>query len=133
MISSNEQWRGIASRVTTLGAVVCLAACSGIQPATKERVAQTEAAVQQAQGTLGNSESGAIELQRAREYLAAAKKELDGGKEGPALRLANESQLQAELAVAKSQSAAARKAADDMMAGIETLRKETLREPATQR
>ena len=107
-----------------------LAACGGISPATKERMARSETAVQQAQTTLGNSESGALELQRAREHLDAARKALDDNQEGQALRHANEAQLQAELAVAKSQSATARKAAADMQASIETLRNEAVREPA---
>jgi hypothetical protein len=109
-------------------ALAVLAGCGGISQATKERMAQTETAVQQAQTTLGNSESGALELQRAREHLAEAHKAVDGGKEGEALRAANEAQLQAALAIAKSQSAKARKAAADMQASIEALRNEAVRD-----
>jgi hypothetical protein len=94
-------------------------------------VAQIETSVQQAQTTIGTSESGAVELQRAREHLAAAQRAVQSEKEGEALRHANEAQLSAELAIAKSQSAAARKAAEDTMASVETLRKEAARdEPA---
>jgi len=57
----------------------------------------------------------------------AARRAMDAGKEGEALRNATEAQLSAELAVAKSQSAAARKAAEDTLASVETLRKEAAR------
>jgi hypothetical protein len=104
-----------------------LAACAGVTPGTKERIAQTETAIKQAQGTIGTSESGAVELQRARERLEAAQRAVDKRKEGLALREANEAQLQAELAVAKAQSAKARKAAEDLVASIEALRNEAVR------
>lgn len=77
---------------------------------------------------MGTSESGAIELQRAREHMANAKRALEDEKEGVALRHATEAQLSAELAIAKSQSASARKAAEDMLASIETLRREAIRD-----
>jgi hypothetical protein len=114
-------------------ALTLLSACTGVSRTTKEQVAQTQAAVQQAQGTIGTSESGALELQRAREQLAAAQRAVEGGKEGQALRHANEAQLSAELAIAKSQSAAARKAAEDTIASLETLRKEAARDQPASR
>jgi predicted nucleic acid-binding Zn-ribbon protein len=129
MNSCNVSLKAMVS-ATVLGV---LAGCGGISPATKERMAQTETAVKQAQSTLGNSESGALELQRARDHVAVARKALDAGKEGEALRAANEAQLQAELAVAKSQSATARKAAADMQASIEALRNEAVRDPPVTR
>ena len=113
------------------GLLGSLAACGGISASTKERLAQTQTAVQQAQNTIGTSENGAVELQRAREYLETGRRAADNGKEGQALRYATEAQLQAELAVAKAQSATARKAAADMLASIEALRNEAVREPLT--
>lgn len=130
MSSSHERVNVVVAGLLSAGVFCLLAACGGISPATKERLAQTQTAVQQAQSTLGTSESGAVELQRSREHLAAAQRAADKGSEGDALRYATEAQLQAELAVAKSQSAAARKAAADTLASIEALRKETVREPA---
>jgi len=129
MSSSNER---VSVVIAGLCAGVCgvLTACGGISASTRESMAKTDTAVQQAQKTLGNSESGALELQRAREHMEAARRAADKGQEGQALRHANEAQLQAELAVAKSQSAAARKAAADALASIESLRNEAVREPA---
>jgi hypothetical protein len=129
MSSSNERVNVVVAGLLSAGAFSMLAACGGISAATKERLAQTQTSVQQAQSTLGTSESGAVELQRAREHLEAAQRAADKGSEGEALRHATEAQLQAELAVAKSQSATARKAAADTLASIEALRKESVREP----
>ena len=104
-----------------------LAGCGGISDLTKERVARSETSVQQAQQTIGNSEQGAVELQRAKENLDFARRELKDGHEQPAERYAQMAQLDAELAVSKSQSASARKAADELLASIKTLRQEAER------
>lgn len=109
-----------------LGAAL-LAGCGGISEMTKDRVARSETAVRQAQQTIGNSESGAIELQRARDHLAQAQAALNDKKEEPALRHARQAELNAELAVAKSQSASARQAAQELQASIRTLRQEAER------
>jgi len=107
-----------------------LAGCGGISDLTKERVARSETSVQQAQQTIGNSEQGALELQRAKENLDAARQAMKDGDEERANRRAQLAQLDAELAVSKSQSAAARKAADELLASIKTLRQEAERPTA---
>jgi len=112
-------------------AVAVLAGCGGVSEVTKERVARTETSVQQAQQTVGNSEAGAVELQQAKEKLEAARKELARDNSVAAERFASQAQLTAELAVAKSQSAQARRAADELMASIETLRQEAARSSTT--
>jgi hypothetical protein len=104
-----------------------LAGCGGISDLTRERVARTETSVQQAQQTVGNSEQGALELQHAKENLDAARKAMKDGNEQQTERYAQMAQLDAELAVSKSQSAAARKAADELLASIKTLRQEAER------
>ena len=104
-----------------------LAGCGGVSEVTKERVARSETSVQQAQQTIGNSEQGAVELQRSKENLEAARRELKDGHAQPAERYAQLAQLDAELAVSKSQSASARKAADELLASIKTLRQEAER------
>jgi hypothetical protein len=117
-----------AAVTMSAAALTLLVGCGGTSPTTKERLAQIETSVGQAQTTLGTSEAGSVELQKAREHLAAAKKAADAGKEGQALRHAAEAQVSAELAIAKSQSATARKNAEDTLASIETLRKEAARD-----
>jgi hypothetical protein len=109
------------------------AGCGGVSEVTKERVARSETVVQQAQSAVGNSEAGALELQRAKEQLDAARAELKRDNSKNAERYAAQAQLTAELAVAKSQSAQARKAADELLASIETLRQEASRGTTTTR
>lgn len=108
-----------------------LSACGGVSALTKERVSQGDTSVQQAQQTLGNSEHGAMELQQAKEKIAAAKSALARGQQQQAERSAAQAHLYAELAVAKSQSATARKAADEVLASVETLRQEAERTSPT--
>lgn len=101
-----------------------LAGCGGVSDLTRERVARSEASVQQAQQTLGNSEQGAVELQRAKESLEQARAALKANNEQQATRYAQLAELDAQLAVSKSQSASARKAADELLASIKQLRQE---------
>jgi len=108
-------------------AVGMLAGCSSVSDVTKERVARSESSVQQAQQTVGNSESGALELQRAKDNLATAQAALAKKEAQKAERYGQLAQLDAELAIAKSQSASARKAADEVLASIQTLRQEAAR------
>jgi Domain of unknown function (DUF4398) len=116
-----------------IGMLAVLGACTGVSAVTKERVAQGETSVQQAQQTLGNSEQGAMELQQAREKIAAAKTALAKGHHEEAERSAAQAHLYAELAVAKSQSATARKSADEVLASLEMLRQESERTSPTTR
>lgn len=110
-----------------IGMFAVLSACTGVSAVTKERVAQGETSVQQAQQTLGQSEQGAMELQQARDKIAAAKAALAKGHHEEAEHSAAQAHLYAELAVAKSQSASARKSADEVLASLEMLRRETER------
>jgi len=109
------------------GVVGMLVGCGGVSEVTKERVARSETAVNQAQQTLGNSEAGAVELQNAKERLADAQRAVKDNNDTAAQRFAQQAQLTSELAVSKAQSAAARKAADELTASIETLRQEATR------
>jgi chromosome segregation ATPase len=104
-----------------------LVGCGGVSDLTRERVARSETSVQAAQQTLGSSEAGAVELQRAKNSLDQAKQALKDKNEKKAERLAQQAQLDAELAVAKSQTASARKAADELLASIQQLRQEANR------
>ena len=115
--------------LSALGALALgvVAGCSSVPEVTKERVARSETNVQQAEQTVGRSEAGAVELQRAKDNLERAQAELRNEKRAPAERYAQLAELDAELAVAKSQSAAARRAADELLASIKTLREEVAR------
>jgi hypothetical protein len=110
-----------------------LGACSSVSPLTNERVAQSETSLQQAQQTVGKSEHGAVELQQAREKVDVAKSALAKGQQQEAERAAVQAHLYAELAVAKSQSADARKGANEVLESLNSLRQETERTTPTQR
>jgi len=118
--------RFIVSVVGAAALGIC-AGCGGVSEVTKERVARSETSVQQAQQTVGTSEAGAVELQRAKEQMEAARRELSRENSKQAERFASQAQLTAELAIAKAQSAQARRAADELLASIETLRQEAAR------
>lgn len=122
--------RGVRPLVLA-GIAALIAGCGGVSEMTKDRVARSDTAVRQAQQTIGNSESGAVELQQARDQLAQAQQALRDEKEQPALQHARQAELYAELAVARSQSASARKAAEELQASIRTLRQEAARGSAT--
>jgi uncharacterized protein HemX len=125
--------RGAIGLPFGIGMLAVLSACTGVSAVTKERVAQSDTSVQQAQQTLGQSEHGAMELQQARDKMAAAKTALAKGHHEEAERSAAQAHLYAELAVAKSQSATARKSADEVLANVEMLRRETERTSPTTR
>ena len=107
-----------------------LSGCS-VSQATKDTVARADTRFQQAQQALGNSEGGAMELQRAKDHLEQAKQAVKDSDDKPAQRLAQQAELDVELAVAKSQQATARKAAAELQASIQQLRQETERSSTT--
>jgi len=108
--------------------VALMVGCGGsVSALTKDHVSKSDVAVQQATQTLGNTEAGAIELQRAKDNLAQAKAAVAAKNDKAADRFASMAQLDAELAVAKSQTASTRKAADEVLASVETLRNEAAR------
>jgi hypothetical protein len=110
------------------GSVALMVGCGGsVSALTKDHVSKSDVAVQQATQTLGNTEAGAIELQRAKDNLAQAKAAVAAKNDKAADRFASMAQLDAELAVAKSQTASTRKAADEVLASVETLRNEAAR------
>jgi Domain of unknown function (DUF4398) len=106
------------------GSLVLVSACASVSEQTKQQVTRSESAVRQAQDAIGNSEAGAIELQQAKETFAQAQRALEKKDEQLTQRLATQAELDAQLAIAKSQSAAARKAADELLASIQTLKQE---------
>ena len=121
------------SSIACVSIASVLAGCGGVSEVTKERVARSQTVVQQSQQAVGNSEAGAIEMQRAKDLMETAQNELREKNGAEAERFAARAQLTAELAAAKAQSSQARKAADELMASIETLRQEAARTSPTNR
>jgi len=108
-------------------ALAVVSGCGSVSEVTKDRVARSGTTVQQAEQTVGRSEAGALELQSAKNHLETARAALNDKKGEKAERYARLAELDAELAIAKSQSGAARRAADELMASIKTLREEVAR------
>ena len=107
--------------------------CSNASDLAKERVAQSETSV-----AAGAADAWEIRARRRGAAAGARQaercKERAGQRSGQeAERAAAQAHLYAELAVAKSQSADARKAANEVLASLETLRQETERSTPTQR
>jgi hypothetical protein len=119
--------------VTVLLGVGALSACADVSELTKTRVAASEVSVKQTQQTIGNSESGAVELQQAKASLDAAKTAMGKGEDVAASRLAAQAQLHADLASAQAQNAEARRGADEVRASTDSLRSEAERNTPTQR
>lgn len=113
--------------VIALATIGVLSGCGGVTELTRDRVARSEQSVIQAQQSLGNSEAGAVELQRAKDEAAQARRALEAKQETRAQRYAEQAQLDADLALAKAQTASSRKAADELLASIQTLRQESNR------
>ena len=108
-------------------AIALFAACGGVSKLTEQRVERSETVVRQARLSVGQSEEGAVELQRATERLASAKAALADKQEKQAERFAQQAELEAELSVARAETGHARRAADEVAAGTATLRQETER------
>ena len=108
-------------------ALAVVSGCGSVSEVTKDRVARSGTTVQQAEQTVGRSEAGALELQSAKNHLETARAALNEKEGEKAERYARLAELDAELAIAKSQSAAARRAADELLASIKTLREEVAR------
>jgi hypothetical protein len=80
--------RSVLALPLGIGMLALLGACTGVSAVTKERVAKGETSLQQAQQTIGQSEHGAVELQQAREKIAAAKSAMAKGQHEQAERMA---------------------------------------------
>lgn len=133
LILSTRVHRKSTALAIGVSLLAALGACANTSVLTKERVAQSDASFQQAQQAVGRSEAGATELQQAKDKLSEAKAALADKRQQEAERSAAQAHLYAELAIAKSQSASARKAADEVLASVEILRTEAERTSPTQR
>jgi hypothetical protein len=93
-------------------------------------VSQAESAVERA--SLGEAPQYApLELRLAREKLTEARDKLANEEYDDARRLAEKAIVDARLAEVKAEAATARATADDLQQGVETIRSEAERVPAT--
>ena len=125
----NTLHRSLLSRFCVGAATLLMLSACSVSKATKDAVARADTRCQEAQQTLGNSEGGAVELQRASNHLEQAKAAVKGGDDKPAQRHAQQAELDVDLALAKAQNATVRKSAAELQASIDQLRQETQRPP----
>lgn len=125
-LTSNHKFGGAKLALALSG--FSMLACSSVSEVTEQRVARSETVVRQAQLSNGQSEEGAVQLQKATTTLAAAKAALADRKNPEAERLAQRAELEAELSVAQVESAHAARAAGEVSASVETLRQEAGRQ-----
>ncbi len=111
---------------------LALAACATTNPLADQRIAVAKASVQHAEGS-GAPEYAPVEMATARDELARAER-ANADRDGqPAMQLAEQADVDAQLAEATAQQQRSHKAAMEFDAGMQTLRQESLRSsPPTQ-
>ena len=105
--------------------VVALAACAS-NPLADEKIAVAKASVQRAEGS-GAPELAPVELAAARDKLARAEQANSARDLLPATQLAEQANVDAELAEATAQQQRSHKAAMEFDTSMETLRQESMR------
>jgi hypothetical protein len=95
-------------------------------PLADETIAVAKAAVQRAEQS-GAPQAAPVELQSARDKLARAEKENADHRQKPAIALANQATIDAQVAEATAQKERAAKAAAEFDASMVTLRQESNR------
>jgi Domain of unknown function (DUF4398) len=115
--------------ITALGALLAAAAltgCASSSPRPDEQLARADASIAQADQAGARQYSGA-EFDKARDKAKEARRLADKGDNAPARVMAEQAELDAELAAAASRAKSTQKAAAEVQAGTQTLREETTR------
>jgi hypothetical protein len=105
--------------------VVALAACAS-NPVADEKIAVAKASLQRAEAS-GAPEFAPVELATARDKLAGAEKANADRKLQPAAMLAEQANVDAELAEATAQKQRSHKAAMEFDMSMQALRQESMR------
>jgi len=113
---------GIKCGVLAL-AIFAVAGCSGNPPRPTEAMTRAQTSIDQADQAEARRFDPA-NLDSAKEKLSQAKTAADKGDTRNANRLAEQAELDADLAAARGRSASAAKAAEEVRASTETLRAE---------
>jgi hypothetical protein len=114
--------KGAAAFAATIGV---LAACAS-NPAADEKIAVAKASVQRAEGS-GAPEYAPVELASARDKLARAEKANTDRNLQPAIVLAEQANVDAQLAEATAQQQRSSKAATEFDTSMQALRQESMR------
>lgn len=111
-----------ALRFTIPFLLVFIAACSTVQPPTT-LVTQAQERVRQAEN-VGADEAAPLVLREARQYLNEAEKSMQRERFEDARMLLEKSLINSELAIAKTSSTSAQKAAEEIEKNLDMLRRE---------
>lgn len=111
-----------ALRFTIPFFLVFIAACSTVQPPTT-LVTQAQERVRQAEN-VGADEAAPLVLREARQYLNEAEKSMQRERFEDARMLLEKSLINSELAIAKTSSTSAQKAAEEIEKNLDLLRRE---------
>ncbi len=114
--------RNTLSTALALGSVLLLGACASTPPPT-EQMAVAEAALLRA-NTTGTSENAVVELQTASAKLSSARAAMTAKDYPLARQLAEQAQLDAQVAELHAQSTRSRKAAQDSQDAARVLSEE---------
>ncbi|MGA2843013.1 MAG: DUF4398 domain-containing protein [Steroidobacteraceae bacterium] len=121
-IDSRRLTKCVAALAVT---VVALAACAS-NPVADEKIAVAKASLQRAEAS-GAPEFAPVELATARDKLAGAEKANADRKLQPAAMLAEQANVDAELAEATAQKQRSHKAAMEFDTSMQALRQESMR------
>jgi hypothetical protein len=115
----------------TRAAVACAAFCIGVpafaaNPIASEKIAVAKASLQRAEQS-GAPEAAPVEMAAAREKLAQAEKAAIDHDVKPATMLAEQADIDAQIAEATAQQARSHKAAMEFDASMQALRGEAVR------
>jgi hypothetical protein len=108
------------------GGLLALVACASTPPAPTQAILAAEQAIAAAEQT-HVAEYAAPQLIEARVKLTAAHAAVQAQNMAPAVRLAEQSRVNAELAAAKTETAKAKAVNDQMQKSIDTLKLEMQR------
>ncbi len=113
----------------SIGALCALTGCASSTPRPTEAMTRAESSVQQAdQAGARRYDPGTLDA--SKDKLAQSKAAAERGDKRVAQELAEQAELDAELAAATARSENAQKAAAEVRASIETLRAEMARQAA---
>lgn len=110
-------------------ALCAFAGCASTPPQPTAAMTRAESSVEQADQA-GGRRLDAGTLDSAEDKLAGAKTAADKGDSRTANQLAEQAELDAELAAARARNTNAKKAAEEVRASLETLRAEIARQTA---
>lgn len=108
-------------RILALSSLLILAACASTPPPDPRLLDNAESALRQAEDA-GAADYAPLELRFARERLAAARQHMEAGRPAETRRVADEAEIEAQLALARTRAAQTRAELAQRQRALERLR-----------